>query len=71
MVIFTLILVVAAYFEIKDMKKKKYSKEVYVFVVFTIITLIYGFIYFSNQNIKSLSEIALDLLGLSYNGKEG
>lgn len=71
MVIFTLILVVASYFEIKDMKKKKYSKEVYVFVVFTIITLIYGFIYFSNQNIKSLSEIALDLLGLSYNGKEG
>lgn len=61
-IVFSVITIILAIFDIKPMKKAGLEKEVKIYYLLTLITGVLGFIYYSEPHRESISEIMMDLL---------
>jgi formate hydrogenlyase subunit 3/multisubunit Na+/H+ antiporter MnhD subunit len=63
MVYLIIVIVFASILDIKDLKKKKQTKDMFVYIAFMLLVGALGIFYYSNPERASFSEILLSLIG--------
>lgn len=61
MILFIIFVVILSIVEIVMMKKKKLKKEIILYCILAIITLVYGIFYFKNPYSYSFAEMVINL----------
>jgi formate hydrogenlyase subunit 3/multisubunit Na+/H+ antiporter MnhD subunit len=63
MVYLIIVIVFASILDIKDLKKKKQTKDIFVYIAFMLLVGALGTFFYSNPERASFSEILLSLIG--------
>ncbi|MCG8483562.1 MAG: hypothetical protein MJA31_09665 [Clostridia bacterium] len=64
MIAFIIFIVLLSIIEVYTMKKNQLKRELILYSVIALITLVYGIIYFSNPYQYSFSKVIIDILKL-------